>query len=96
MYWEEAVALCIPEFRRFNPTAVSNVKPPRNTPRMAKTPAMLDYENLGAAPNATKFSTLFTQIDGFRTVDDLASYVGGRERMKYLAWNFAHMEPERR
>ena len=57
---------------------------------------MRDYQRLGTGPGGYTFGTLFDKIDGLATTDLLCQYIGGSHgqsnlRLKYLAWNFAHI-----
>ena len=89
VYWEHAIAMCIPPARRFTSVAISNTAPSR--PQYPRTQAMQDFRNLGSKAGQITFGTLFDKIDRFATVGSLIEYIGGL-KMKNLAWNFAHMK----
>ncbi|KAL8822624.1 MAG: hypothetical protein Q9191_006641, partial [Dirinaria sp. TL-2023a] len=90
VYWEKAIASCIPPYRRFNNNAISNTTHTHRFP--PPTQAMQDYRNLGSSKGQYRFGTLFDKIDGMNTAESLAEYIGGHgnSRLKHLAWNFAH------
>lgn len=89
VYWEHAIAMCIPPARRFASVAISNTAPCRR--HYPRTQVMQDFQNLGSKARQITFGTLFDKIDRFATVDSLIEYIGGL-KIKNLAWNFAHMK----
>ena len=51
---------------------------------------MQDFWKLGPGQEQNRFRTLFDKIDGMTTVDALTQYIGGKSKIKNLAWEFAH------
>lgn len=92
--WEPTVAACIPETRRYNANATSNIVPlpKKGKPQGPLTPAMRDYVKAGLEKRRI-LQAMIDKVNGMTDVEGIADYIGsnGKTRLKYVAWNFAHI-----